>query len=130
MACLIISSLKLKREMMYGWGTPSVFLERFKQEKHSASSFFAQPTHRGGKRIDAIEWSKGVIIHIYTQVYIRMSVSSMYTTHMFHLFKKEEVGQAIGLDIGTASVKIVQLRREKEKIILDTYGEIALGPYG
>lgn len=48
---------------------------------------------------------------------------------MFHFFKKEDVGQAIGLDIGTASVKIVQLRREKEKIILDTYGEIALGPY-
>jgi type IV pilus assembly protein PilM len=49
---------------------------------------------------------------------------------MFHLFKKEDVGQAIGLDMGTASVKVVQLRREKEKIILDTYGEIALGPYG
>ncbi len=49
---------------------------------------------------------------------------------MFHLFKKEDAGQALGLDIGTASVKIVQLRREKEKIILDTYGEIALGPYG
>lgn len=49
---------------------------------------------------------------------------------MFNLFRKEEVGQALGLDIGTASVKVVQLRREKEKIILDTYGEIALGPYG
>ena len=48
---------------------------------------------------------------------------------MFSLFKKDEVGQALGLDIGTASIKIVQLRREKEKIILDTYGEIALGPY-
>ena len=48
---------------------------------------------------------------------------------MFPFFKKEEVGQAIGLDIGTASIKVVQLRREKEKIILDTYGEIALGPY-
>ncbi len=49
---------------------------------------------------------------------------------MFHLFKKEDVGQALGVDIGSSSVKIVQLRREKEKIILDTYGEIALGPYG
>ncbi|MFA5132459.1 MAG: type IV pilus assembly protein PilM [Candidatus Paceibacterota bacterium] len=48
---------------------------------------------------------------------------------MFNLFKKEEVGQALGLDIGTSSIKVVQLRREKEKIILDTYGEIALGPY-
>lgn len=48
---------------------------------------------------------------------------------MFHFFKKEEVGQAIGVDIGSSSIKVVQLRREKEKIILDTYGEIALGPY-
>lgn len=49
---------------------------------------------------------------------------------MFNLFKKEEVGQAVGLDIGTSSIKVVQLRREKEKIILDSYGEIELGPYG
>ncbi len=48
---------------------------------------------------------------------------------MFPFFKKEEVGQAIGLDIGSSSIKVVQLRREKDKIILDTYGEIALGPY-
>jgi type IV pilus assembly protein PilM len=48
---------------------------------------------------------------------------------MFQFFKKDELGQALGLDIGTASIKIVQVRREKEKIILDTYGEIALGPY-
>lgn len=48
---------------------------------------------------------------------------------MFQLFKKEEVGQALGIDIGSSSIKVVQLRKEKEKIILDTYGEIALGPY-
>lgn len=49
---------------------------------------------------------------------------------MFELFKKEEVGQALGLDIGPSAIKVVQLRREKERIILDTYGEIPLGPYG
>lgn len=48
---------------------------------------------------------------------------------MFDFFKKEDVGQAIGLDIGSSSIKLVQLRREKEKIILDTYGEIEIGPY-
>lgn len=53
----------------------------------------------------------------------------VYTTCMFNLFKKEDVAQAIGLDIGSSSIKLVQLRREKEKIILDTYGEIELGPY-
>lgn len=44
-------------------------------------------------------------------------------------FKKDEVGQALGLDIGTSSVKVVQLRKEKDRIVLDTYGEVALGPY-
>jgi len=48
---------------------------------------------------------------------------------MLEFFKKEEVGQAIGLDIGPSAIKVVQLRREKEKITLDTYGEIPLGPY-
>lgn len=49
---------------------------------------------------------------------------------MFNFFGKDELAQAIGLDIGTSAVKVVQLRREKNKIILDTYGEVALGPYG
>jgi type IV pilus assembly protein PilM len=48
---------------------------------------------------------------------------------MFDFVKKEEFAQAIGIDIGTSSVKIVQLRKEKNRIILDTYGEVALGPY-
>lgn len=49
---------------------------------------------------------------------------------MLDFFKKEEVSQAIGIDIGMSSVKVVQLRRERNRIILDTYGEVALGPYG
>ncbi len=53
----------------------------------------------------------------------------MYTSSMFSFFKKEDVAQAIGIDIGSSSIKVVQLRREKEKIILDTYGEVELGPY-
>ncbi|MBU3925640.1 type IV pilus assembly protein PilM [Patescibacteria group bacterium] len=36
----------------------------------------------------------------------------------------------LGLDIGSSAVKVVQLRKEKERAILETYGEIALGPYG
>ncbi len=35
----------------------------------------------------------------------------------------------LGVDIGTSSVKIVQLRREHGRVILETYGAIALGPY-
>ncbi len=35
----------------------------------------------------------------------------------------------IGLDIGTSSIKVVQLRKEKGKALLETYGEIFVGPY-
>ncbi|MCI0565653.1 type IV pilus assembly protein PilM [bacterium] len=36
---------------------------------------------------------------------------------------------AIGIDIGSSSIKVVQLRKEEGKAILETYGELALGPY-
>lgn len=36
----------------------------------------------------------------------------------------------IGVDIGSSAIKVVQLRREKGRAILETYGAIALGPYG
>ena len=37
---------------------------------------------------------------------------------------------AVGIDIGKSSIKVVQLRKEKGAAVLETYGEIALGPYG
>ena len=44
------------------------------------------------------------------------------------LFSKESKS-VLGVDIGTSAVKVVQLRREKGRVILETYGAIALGPY-
>ena len=44
------------------------------------------------------------------------------------LFSKE-VKSVLGVDIGTSAVKVVQLRLEKGRVILETYGAIALGPY-
>lgn len=35
----------------------------------------------------------------------------------------------IGVDIGSSSLKVVQVKRKKGKAVLETYGEIALGPY-
>ncbi len=37
---------------------------------------------------------------------------------------------ALGIDIGASSAKVVQLRASRGAAILETYGEIALGPYG
>lgn len=36
---------------------------------------------------------------------------------------------ALGIDVGSSAIKIVQLKKEKGKVILETYGELALGPY-
>ena len=35
----------------------------------------------------------------------------------------------IGVDIGYSSIKIVQLRKRKGRALLETYGELSLGPY-
>lgn len=45
-----------------------------------------------------------------------------------NLFSKD-VRSVLGVDIGSSSIKVVQLRREKGRVILETYGAIALGPY-
>ncbi len=39
-------------------------------------------------------------------------------------------GSVLGIDIGSAYLKIVQLRRKGGKAVLETYGSLALGPYG
>ena len=43
------------------------------------------------------------------------------------LSKKE--GSVLGVDIGSSSIKVVQLRRGRGTAILETYGELSLGPY-
>jgi len=35
----------------------------------------------------------------------------------------------VGIDIGSSFLKVVQLKKRKGKAILETYGELALGPY-
>lgn len=44
------------------------------------------------------------------------------------LFGKKKNRSVIGVDIGSSSLKVVQLRREGGTAVLETYGEIALGP--
>jgi len=38
-------------------------------------------------------------------------------------------GNAVGVDIGSSSIKVVEIKRKGGKAILETYGAIALGPY-
>lgn len=44
-------------------------------------------------------------------------------------FSKKETS-VLGVDIGSSSLKVVQLRKNRGKAILETYGELSLGPYG
>jgi len=44
------------------------------------------------------------------------------------LFKKPETS-VLGIDIGSSAVKIVQIKKKHGKAVLETYGELALGPY-
>lgn len=44
------------------------------------------------------------------------------------LFKKES--SVLGLDIGSSAIKVVQIKKKRGKAVLETYGELALGPYG
>lgn len=46
-----------------------------------------------------------------------------------NLFAKKKSKSVIGVDIGSSSLKVVQLRREGGTAVLETYGELALGPY-
>ncbi|HEY4521984.1 MAG TPA: type IV pilus assembly protein PilM [Candidatus Paceibacterota bacterium] len=48
--------------------------------------------------------------------------------NFFSGFQKEN--RFLGVDIGTSSIKVAQLRKEKERAILETYGEISLASYG
>lgn len=45
-----------------------------------------------------------------------------------NLFNKKEES-FLGLDIGASAIKIVQLKKSKGTAVLETYGELSLGPY-
>lgn len=44
--------------------------------------------------------------------------------------KQQKSKSVLGVDIGSSSLKVVQLHKEKGQAVLETYGELALGPYG
>ncbi|MEK7641885.1 MAG: type IV pilus assembly protein PilM [Patescibacteria group bacterium] len=42
-------------------------------------------------------------------------------------FKKES--SVLGIDIGSSAIKIIQIKKKRGRAVLETYGELALGPY-
>ena len=55
-------------------------------------------------------------------------MSNVFSNIFNGLFGSKEES-VFGIDIGSASVKVVQLKKKKGKAILETYGELSLGPY-
>ncbi|MEI6528663.1 MAG: type IV pilus assembly protein PilM [bacterium] len=45
------------------------------------------------------------------------------------IFSSTKEASVLGVDIGPSSVKVVQLKKKKGRAILETYGELSLGPY-
>ena len=52
-----------------------------------------------------------------------------FLDNFFSGFSKKNNPSVLGIDIGSASIKVVQLKRQKGRAVLETYGELALGPY-
>jgi type IV pilus assembly protein PilM len=46
-----------------------------------------------------------------------------------NIFASDPNKSVLGIDIGPSAIKFVQLKRKKGKAVLETYGELALGPY-
>jgi type IV pilus assembly protein PilM len=46
------------------------------------------------------------------------------------LFGSSKTASVLGIDIGSSAIKVVQLRKKGGQAILETYGSLALGPYG
>ncbi len=53
----------------------------------------------------------------------------MPLSRLFGFFNKSD-SSVLGIDVGSSSIKLVQLKKKKGRAILETYGELALGPYG
>lgn len=45
-------------------------------------------------------------------------------------FKQSKAGESVvGIDLGSSSIKVVQLKKKGSKAVLETYGALSLGPY-
>jgi len=58
-----------------------------------------------------------------------LSGFSQSLSNLAGAFAKKDGESVFGIDIGTSSIKVVQLVEKKGVAVLETYGEISLGPY-
>lgn len=59
---------------------------------------------------------------------LQVAMANFFSSIIENFFPKQSES-VLGVDIGSSSIKIVQLRRKGGRAILETYGELSLGPY-
>lgn len=55
-------------------------------------------------------------------------IKQFVTDTLSSLFSKQSTS-VVGIDLGSSFLKVVQLKKKNGKAVLETYGELALGPY-
>ncbi len=51
-----------------------------------------------------------------------------FLSNILSAFSKKEQS-VLGIDIGSSAIKVVQIKKKRGRAVLETYGELALGPY-
>lgn len=46
------------------------------------------------------------------------------------LLRGDDNGSVVGVDIGSSTIKVIEIKKKGGKAVLETYGSISLGPYG
>lgn len=59
-----------------------------------------------------------------------MSILDGLKSALSGIFGARKDNTAVGIDIGTSSIKVVELKREEGRAVLETYGALALGQFG
>ncbi len=46
------------------------------------------------------------------------------------LLRGDDNGSVVGVDVGSSTIKVIEIKKKGGKAVLETYGSISLGPYG
>jgi type IV pilus assembly protein PilM len=52
-----------------------------------------------------------------------------FLTNIFSSIFNKQSQSVLGIDIGSSAIKVVQIKKKGGRAVLETYGELALGPY-
>lgn len=58
-----------------------------------------------------------------------VSIRDAISSALQNITSGKKGGSVVGIDVSSSTIKVVQLRRERGQAVLETYGELALGPY-